>query len=324
MNRVSVIVPVYRVEAYLCRCLDSILAQTYTDLEVILVDDGSPDGCPAICDDYARRDPRVRVIHQANGGVTRARFAGIRAATGDWIGFVDGDDYIESDMYRQLMDNARKYNVDISHCGYRMVFPNREDYYYNSGQLREQDRTGGLKDLLEGSQVEPGLCNKLYRRSLIQPLLDSGLEEMGIRINEDLLMNYYLFSAAERSVFEDVCPYHYIVRTGSAANTRNRECHVTDPIRVGSILCKETEGNAVLQPYAMRLYARRLISGVTQKSFPELAKNAKRELRKLNKRLLPRKERYMAILAAYCLPLYRLARWGYGMITGVDHKYDLE
>ena len=106
---ISVIVPIYKVEAYLRQCVDSILAQTYTDLDIVLVDDGSTDNCPAICDAYARKDARVQVVHKPNGGLMSARQAGLRVAKGDYVGFVDGDDWIESDMYarRRLTDIRR-------------------------------------------------------------------------------------------------------------------------------------------------------------------------------------------------------------------------
>ena len=99
---ISVIVPVYKVERYLCRCVDSIIAQTYTNLQIILVDDGSPDGSGAICDDYAAKDSRITVIHKKNGGLSDARNAGLVAACGSYIGFVDSDDYIAVDMYEKL------------------------------------------------------------------------------------------------------------------------------------------------------------------------------------------------------------------------------
>lgn len=322
-EKISVIVPVYNIEKELPRCIDSILAQTYRNLEVILVDDGSTDQCGALCDAYSAEDSRVRVIHRVNSGVTKARFAGIRAATGEWIGFVDGDDYIEPDMYERLIANARKYQADISHCGYQMVFPNRADYYHNTGRLAQQDKLTGLYDLLDGSMIEPGLCNKLFHKTLFHSLLHSGVEAMGIRINEDLLMNYYLFREAQCSVFEDFCPYHYIVRAGSAANTRNRECHVIDPIRVGQILCEETQSEPELYALAMRFYARSLISGAMQRNFPALAAKAQGELRRINKGSIPRKERYMAIMSGYCRPLYRLTRWVYERLTRVNHKYDI-
>ncbi len=321
---ISIIVPVYNIAPYLPRCLDSILAQTYPDLEILAVDDGSTDESGTILDAYAAKDSRIRVIHQENSGVTKARFAGLRAAAGEWIGFVDGDDFIEPDMFERLLRNACQYDADISHCGYQMVFPNRTDCYHNTGLLLRQDTLSGLKDLLHGSRVEPGLCNKLYHRRVFQGLLRSGVEDLGIRINEDLLMNFYLFREARQAVYEDFCPYHYIVRKGSAANTRSRACHVTDPIQVGRILCRETGDQPELYPLALRLYVRRLISGCLQTYHPELASQARRELRQVDRAPLPRRERYMALLVAWATPVYRGIRWVYEKITRVDHKYDLE
>ena len=140
MKKISIIVPIYNIEKYLPRCLDSILAQTYKNLEVILVDDGSVDNSGMIADKYARNDQRINVIHQVNKGVSAARNAGLDLATGDYIGFVDGDDYIEKDMYERLLFNAIKYKADISHCGYQMVFPNRVDYYYDTKEIRIQNQ----------------------------------------------------------------------------------------------------------------------------------------------------------------------------------------
>ena len=104
MGKVSIIVPIYNVEKYLSKCIESILSQTYKNIEIILVDDGSPDNSPQICDEYAKKDDRIIVIHKANGGVSSARNAGIDIATGKYIGFVDPDDYIENNMY-ELMVN---------------------------------------------------------------------------------------------------------------------------------------------------------------------------------------------------------------------------
>ena len=103
MPTISVIVPVYKVEPYLRRCVDSILDQTYSDFELILVDDGSPDNCPDICDDYARQDSRVKVIHKENGGLSDARNAGLRIAAGAYVSFVDSDDFIRKDMYEVML-----------------------------------------------------------------------------------------------------------------------------------------------------------------------------------------------------------------------------
>ena len=118
---ISIIVPVYKVEKYLQKCIDSILAQTFRDFELILVDDGSPDNCPALCDAAAQKDARIRVIHQKNGGLSAARNAGLDIARGEWIGFVDSDDAIEPEMYKTLYDIAVQENADVVVCNFRLV-----------------------------------------------------------------------------------------------------------------------------------------------------------------------------------------------------------
>ena len=233
--KISVIVPAYNNARWLPATLDSILAQTYSNLEIVVVDDGSTDDTAAVLRAYAQRDARIHPIRKANGGVTSARLLGVAESTGDWIGFVDGDDLIDPGMYARLMENALANGADISHCGHRMVYPDgKVCYYYNSGVLRQQDRNTGLRDLLEETLVEPGLCNKLYKRQLFD-----GLEEkmdLAIKNNEDFLMNFYLFSEAQKSVFEDVCPYQYLIRQGSASRRRLNEHLIYDPIRVKEII----------------------------------------------------------------------------------------
>ena len=119
---VSVIVPVYKVEPYLDRCVASILAQTYPNLEVILVDDGSPDNCPALCDAWAQRDARIRVIHKKNGGQSDARNVGLDAASGAYISFVDSDDYIAENFIETLYDLLHEYHTDISAVHWKLVY----------------------------------------------------------------------------------------------------------------------------------------------------------------------------------------------------------
>lgn len=226
---ISVIVPVYNVAEDLPRCLDSILSQTYPHMEIIAVDDGSSDHSGRILDKYAEIHPSIHVIHQENGGVTSARLRGVAEASGDWIGFVDGDDEIEQDMYGRLLRNALEYKADISHCGYQMVFADgRVNFFHNTETLMQQDSITALRELLSGERIEPGLCNKLFHKSLF-----AGLSmPTDIKINEDLLMNYYLFSAAHQTVFDDWCPYHYIVRSTSASRSKLNEHKIYDPLRV--------------------------------------------------------------------------------------------
>ena len=192
-NRVSVIVPAYNLEQHLSGCLDSILAQTYTDIEIVVVDDGSVDHTADVIAQYAAKDTRIKPVYKENGGVTSARLRGVAEASGEWIGFVDGDDYVEPQMFERLLENAEKYQAQISHCGYRMVYPNgKVDYYYNTGCLIEQDKEAAVEALLSGQYIEPGLVIKLFRKELFEKLLHDNLMDSDIRINEDLLMSYYL------------------------------------------------------------------------------------------------------------------------------------
>lgn len=228
-EKISVVVPAYNTGRWLPRCLDSLLNQTYENLEVIVVNDGSTDDTREILEDYARGKERVKVVHKENGGVTSARLRGVAEADGDWIGFMDGDDEIEPDMYFRLLENAQ--GADISHCGHQVLFPDgRVEYVHNSGIRKRQDHLTGLRDLLDGGMVESSLCTKLFRRELFEGLPQ--WMDPAIRNNEDLLMNYYLFAQAEKAVYEDFCPYHYILRAGSASYNQFHEHSLFDPIAV--------------------------------------------------------------------------------------------
>lgn len=232
---ITVVVPAYNTAQWLPRTLDSLLAQTYENLEIVVVNDGSSDNTKEVLENYAARFPKIKAIHKENGGVTSARLRGVAEASGDWIGFMDGDDIIAPDMYAHLMENAQKYQADISHCGHQVHFlDGRISYVHNSGVLRQQDRLTGVRDLLDGGLIESSLCTKLFRKELFEGLTD--FIDPAIRINEDYLMNYYLFSCSRQSVFEDFCPYCYLLRQGSASYKVLHEYSIFDPIRVRKII----------------------------------------------------------------------------------------
>ncbi len=326
---ISVIIPAYNIEKYLSRCLDSVLAQTYENIEVIVVDDGSKDETGRIIDEFAAKDNRVIAIHKENGGVSSARLAGIKASSGDYIGFVDGDDFAEPDMYERLLSNAINYKADISHCGYKLVFPKGHvDYYYNTGKTVVQDNVTGLKDLIEGSFIEPGLWNKLYSRRLIFDFIESSVMDYSIKINEDLLMNYYLFKESICSVYEDFCPYHYILRFGSATNSK-KEHHFSDPIKVRRYIYCDAKINSDLFVCSFSAYIRSLVSACGQKVFLDIKTNARAELKtelinKSHMSCLPKKLRFMAKLAAFSPFMYRVFRKVIDRIRGMDKKYSLD
>ena len=166
----SIIVPVYKVENYLQKCIDSILAQTFTDFELILVDDGSPDGCPALCDAAAAKDARVRVIHQKNGGLSAARNAGLDVARGAWIGFVDSDDYIAPEMYEKLYRAVQSTGADLALCDYAKVDEAGVPGVQTHVPVPQKSLTG--RELLQKAYWTTAQIawNKLYRRTIFAQL----------------------------------------------------------------------------------------------------------------------------------------------------------
>lgn len=209
---ISVIIPVYKVEEYLAKCVDSVLAQTYGNLEVILVDDGSPDGCGKICDDYAARDSRVKVIHKQNGGLSSARNAGIDAASGDYLAFVDSDDWIEPDAYDAMLSAALQYHV-------KLVCAGRLDEDAGTGAVREglcpqKEEVVSGKELVSRifrwDHLDSAAWDKLYARELFREIR----YPFG-RVVEDVPTTYRIALLAGSAVLLPKRIYHYLHRENS-------------------------------------------------------------------------------------------------------------
>lgn len=214
---ISVIVPVYNVEPYLRKCLDSIVNQTYRNLEIILVDDGSPDNCGAVCDEYAASDSRIKVIHKENGGVSSARNAGLAAATGEWIGWVDADDWIEPDMYGYMLDKVREYSADIAVCS---RFEQYRGQCVFRGWEREQglDTECALELLLKNDAMQNFLWDKLWRRELFD-----GVVFPEGRTFEDIAVMHRLFMRARRVACLPEAKYFYLQHSGSIVDNKSLE-----------------------------------------------------------------------------------------------------
>ena len=222
---ISIIVPVYKAEAFLHRCVSSILNQTYRDLELILVDDGSPDRSGDICDEFARQDARVRVIHKENGGVSTARNAGLDAAAGEYITFVDSDDYIDEDMYERMMEKVREYHCDVVLCDCVKEFENGRNLYtheirggyYDAEQLRQEYYPHLL--MMENVEYPATIssCTMLWKSSLNTEKMRY---EPGIRFSEDLLFGAKLLRNASSFYYMKGEPfYHYVMNPASATHT---------------------------------------------------------------------------------------------------------
>ena len=239
--KISIIISAYNEGKLPRRCLMSVLSQTYKDLEIIVIDDGSTDDTAEILDAFAMKDTRIVAVHQANVGLVEVREKGISLATGDFIGFVDGDDTIQPDMYERLLDNALKYNADISHCGMLYCFADgRRKPMRGLGTLCIMDNIEGQIQLLKGTVFEPSLCNKLYSAKLLR---NSCLDK-SITNNEDLLRNFVLFKRAKSSVYEDFCGYLYWRRENSMSNN-NRQIEIWNDILEARRLIVENSADGV-------------------------------------------------------------------------------
>ncbi len=208
---ISVIVPIYKVEDYLCRCIDSILHQTYSNIEIILVNDGSPDNCPAICNEYAVKDNRIKVVHKENGGLSDARNAGMREATGEYISFVDSDDYISSDYLETLLNTIIAENSDIVECGVVKFYEdNNFDKYSDNLNVINFSTADGLSSLIEENHFHQHVWNKLYKASLV---LDTPFV-VG-KLNEDEFWTYQVFGQAKKVTKINKTMYYYFQRNNS-------------------------------------------------------------------------------------------------------------
>ena len=210
-SKISVIVPVYKVEPYLDQCISSIVNQTYPNLEIILVDDGSPDNCPAMCDAWAEKDQRIRVIHKQNGGLSDARNAGMAAATGELMAFVDSDDYLAPDMYEQLYQRMSQDKSDISACGVQMVWedgtPPRMLTCQGSCTLNRED---AMRAIIEESWLKQPVWYKLYKTALIRDIVFP----VG-KYHEDVFWSYQAVGRANRVSVSERVGYFYRQRGGS-------------------------------------------------------------------------------------------------------------
>lgn len=217
-EKISIIVPVYKVEKYLNRCMDSLVNQSYSNLEIILIDDGSPDSCGMICDSYAEKDERIKVIHKKNGGLSSARNAGLKSATGQYIGFVDSDDCIATDMYGYLYKLIYNNNATISMCD-ELAF--KKFHVENIPNQIEKVRVYNNNEILKkyfrvdtSANKYFSVCYRLYRRDVLEDIKFS--EGM---LNEDVDFSFRVFLKSSKVIVSNLKKYYYFI--GDSSITRN-------------------------------------------------------------------------------------------------------
>lgn len=253
---ISVIVPVYNVEALLPRCLDSILAQTYRNLEIILVDDGTKDASDKICDEYAAKDSRIRVIHKENGGLSSARNAGIDIARGEYFGFVDSDDWIEPEMYETMLALAQKQGVKLVCAGRYDTDGNQEGKTVGLCPQKEEVITGMelLGRVFVWDNIDSAAWDKLYHRSLFEDIrYPHGL------INEDVAIFYKLAEKVDRAAMCNRPFYNYFHRPGSITTAKVSEKTFHFSRHTGVIYPYIRENHPEIEPQARYFRVRSLV-----------------------------------------------------------------
>lgn len=242
---ISIIIPIYNVAQYLPKCLDSILAQTYKNLEIILVDDGSKDNSGKICDEYAKKDTRIKVIHQKNGGVAAARNTGLAIANGEWIGFLDSDDWIEQDMFEYLLNLTCKYDADIAQCG--IFF--EDNIYVKEIAYPEKEYFApyGIEKFTNSDMrfIVNSVCNKLYRADIIKNIKF----DTNYPIGEDLLFNIEIMLKIKGIAFGVLRKYHYLYYKDSASHLAPTLKKIESNNKVLEKICNLVKDNVYAKRY---------------------------------------------------------------------------
>lgn len=215
---ISIIVPIYNVGKYLPRCIESILNQTFNNFELILVNDGSTDNSGVVCDDYEKKDTRIKIVHKSNGGVSSARNAGLYVAKGEYIGFVDPDDYIDKNMYEKLYRLCIDNNSDIAICRFNREINGKIQNKESTEEIIELNNMEAMNELFKGNLYRFSLCNKLFSKKCFNDVLFP--EE---RIHEDLSTTYKLFDNSKKTVYINYCGYIYVRRENSILTSTYNE-----------------------------------------------------------------------------------------------------
>lgn len=210
------IVPIYQVEDYLNRCIESIVYQSYNNLEIILVDDGSPDYCPQLCDDWEKKDSRIKVIHKENGGLSDARNAGMEIATGEYISFIDSDDYISLDFFETVLFVAQREKSDIVECDTIKFYQDgRFEEFCDDSSISTYNAEAALSGLIAEKPFHQHVWNKIYKTEIVM-----GIPFAVGKLNEDEFWTYQVFGRAERITKINKSMYYYFQRESSIMGKR--------------------------------------------------------------------------------------------------------
>ena len=285
---VSIIVPVYNVEKQLVHCVDSILKQTYKNIEILLIDDGSPDNCSAICDSYTKEDTRIKTFHKKNGGLSSARNYGLDRAKGDYISFIDSDDWVDQDFIEIMVNNLEKEKSDISIIGYKLVWDSGKIINSsNKNDYEIYDQSTAIHELLVQKKFQCMACTKLYKKELFNHIrFPEG------KLFEDIAISLPLFKKCSRVVLSGQQKYYYYQRDGSIVNSAfdYRKMVILEYCRDIINFSKECGGTYDKEANAFYLKAMLMlilnIYDTTNNSYIEERKILSKEIKKCRKYIL--------------------------------------
>ncbi len=318
---VSVIVPIYKVEAFLDRCVQSILNQTYSNLEVILVDDGSPDNCGRMCDEYALKDSRVRVIHKENGGLSDARNAGIAKATGAYITFIDSDDYVEADYVQVLYDTLKRGKAMMAISSHRVLYDGGMVLSKGTDENTVLDPATVLDRMLYHEDIDLSAWGKLYARQLWENVrFPKG------RLFEDAATTYKLMDKCSRIAVDSKETYNYIIRQNSISNNEFSPKKMDLIVSTGEMCRYVRSKYPKLAPAADRRLMYAYLSTLSQlamskKRFPKEQKELMSYIKKNGKTVLkdkraPKRDKMGIIMTKFGFGFYKIAWKMYVKLTG--------
>lgn len=216
-EKISIIIPVYNVKEYLARCIDSVVRQTFKNLEIILVDDGSNDGSEKICDKYAEKDSRIRVFHKKNEGVSIARNFALKRTTGEYIGFIDSDDYIKENMYESMYQTAKEYQADIVQCGHFIVKDEKIlEVIHGDGEVQVYDSKAAVTEIMDDEKINSFVWDKLFKRKLFD-----NYEFAELEYHEDVASTFKIVAKSKKMVCKNEPLYFYVRNCKSISHTLN-------------------------------------------------------------------------------------------------------
>lgn len=320
---ISIIVPIYKVEKYVNKCVDSLILQTYSNIEIILVDDGSPDNCGAICDCYQEMDKRIRVIHKCNGGLSDARNAGIGVAKGEYIAFVDSDDYVTEHFIEKLYNAIKQQNADVAICSFKLIDETAKELKEEIVSDEETIVSGHqlLREVLTpygGKYVVA--WNKLYKRKLFETLrFEKGM------LYEDEYINFLLFWNCERVVLIPDILYLYLQRGDSiqGTNITLEKLKMKRGFHLQRIEFYKNKKSESLYQRSVQMYCNWLVSCFLSKETrlvlePEYIELLQHDIRKYNRMLLTSKQSCVAEKIQNLIGCFSLA--GAGKIKSIIQR----